>query len=110
MATEARPAGRAGTEAQSEIPRIPALPMASTVLALLLILAAMLIRRSGIAGNHPGRVLAPALAILLLGLLYANGCGGGGPTVQPPTNATLTITGVSAGVSRTLALDLTVKH
>ena len=93
-----------------QIPRIPTLPVASTVLALLLILAAMLIRRSGIAGNHPGRVLAPALAILLLGLLYANGCGGGGPTVQPPTNATLTITGVSAGVSRTLALDLTVKH
>jgi hypothetical protein len=93
-----------------QIPRIPALPMASAVLALLLILAAMLILRSGLAGNHLRRFLAPALAVLLLGLVYASGCGGGGPTVQPPTNATLTITGASSGVNRSLSLGLTVKH
>ena len=71
----------------------------------------MLILRSGLAGNPRGRVVASALAVLLLALLYANGCGGGGPTAPPPpTNATLTITGVSSGVNRTLPLGLTVSH
>ncbi len=92
------------------MPRTPPLPVAYTALALLLILEAMLILRAGLASNHRRRVLAPALAVLLLGLLYASGCGGGGPTVQPPTNATLTITGVSSGVNRTLSLGLTVNH
>ena len=93
-----------------QVPRAPALPVAYTALALLMILAAILVLRSGLAGNHPRWALGPALALLLLGLLYANGCGGGGPTVQPPTNATLTITGVSSGVNRTLSLSLTVNH
>lgn len=56
------------------------------------------------------RVLAPALAVLLLGLAYTNDCGGSGPTVQPPTNATLTITGASSSVNRTFSLGLTVHH
>jgi len=93
-----------------QMPPAPTWPVASTALALLLILAAMLIQRSGLAGNHLRRFLAPALAVLLLGLVYASGCGGGGPTVQPPTNATLTITGASSGVNRSLSLGLTVNH
>jgi hypothetical protein len=93
------------------MPRAPAWPAAYLVFALLLILAAMLILRSGLAGNPQGRVVASALAVLLLGVLYANGCGGGGPTAPPPpTDATLTITGVSSGVNRTLPLGLTVNH
>jgi hypothetical protein len=92
------------------MPREPAWPAASVVLALLLILAAAAAQRSGLAGNHRCRVLAPGLAVLLLGLVYANGCGGGSPPVQPPTNATLTITGVSSSVSRTVSLGLTVNH
>jgi hypothetical protein len=92
-----------------QMPPAPTWPVASTALALLLILAAMLIRRSGYDGNHLRRFLAPALAVLLLGLVYASGCGGG-PTVQPPTNATLTITGASSGVNRSLSLGLTVNH
>jgi Beta-propeller repeat len=93
-----------------QMPPTPTWSVAYTALALLLILAAMLILRSGFASNHPRRVLGPALAVLLLGLLYANGCGGGGKIVQPPTIATLTITGVSGGVNRTLSLSLTVNH
>lgn len=93
-----------------QIPRIPALRMMYTVLAVLLMLAAVRILRSGLDDNHRGRVLAPALGVLLLGLVYANGCGGGGPTIQPPTNATLTITGASSSVNRSLSLGLTVNH
>ena len=94
-----------------QMPRTPMLPMAYTALALLSILAAMLILRAGLASNLPRRVLAPALAVLILGLLYSSGCsGGGGPTVKPPTNATLTITATSSGVNRTLSLNLTVNH
>ena len=93
------------------MPRAPAWPVAYLALAVLLILATMLILGSGLAGNPRGRVAASALAVLLVGLLYANGCGGGGPTAPPPpTNATLTITAVSSGVNRTLPLGLTVSH
>jgi hypothetical protein len=87
----------------------PASPMASATLALLFILAAMLIRRADFASSHRRRLHAPALVVLVLGLLYANACGGG-PAVLPPTNATLTVTGTSGGVSRTLSLNLTVNH
>ena len=81
-----------------------------TVLAMLLMLGAARILRSGLDDHHRGRVLAPALGVLLLGLVYANGCGGGGPNVPPPTNATLTITGASSSVNRSLSLSLTVNH
>ena len=96
-----------------QIPSIPALRMVYTVLVMLLMLGAARILRSGLDDHHRGRVLAPALGVLLLGLLYANGCGGGGPsgpTVPPPTNATLTITGASSTVNRSLSLGLTVNH
>jgi hypothetical protein len=89
-----------------QMPYTPAAPMVSTTLALFLILAAILILRSDSASNHRRRVLAPALVVLLLGVLYASACGGG----RPPTNATLTVTGASGGVSRTLSLNLTVNH
>jgi hypothetical protein len=94
-----------------QMPRTPMLPRAYTALALLSILAAMLVLRGAPSNNHPGRVLAPALAVLVLGLLCSSGCGGGGgPTIKLPTNATLTITAASSGVNRTLSLNLTVNH
>jgi len=89
-----------------QMPYTPAAPMVSTTLALFLILAAILILRADSASNHRRRVLAPALVVLLVGVLYASACGGG----RPPTNATLTVTGASGGVSRTLSLNLTVNH
>ena len=93
-----------------QMPAIPALPVVYAVLAMLLMLGAARILRSGLDGHHRGRVLAPALGVLLLGLAYANGCGGGGPNVPPPTNATLTVTGASSSVNRSLSLSLTVNH
>jgi len=93
-----------------QMPRLRALPVAYTTLALFFLLAAMLILRAAFGSSHPRRVLTPAMTILVLALVYASGCGGGGRTVQPPSNSTLTITGVSAGVSRTASLNLTVNH
>ena len=58
------------------------------------------------------RVPMPILAVLLLGFLCACGCGGGGSgtTVHPPTSATITVTGTSGDVNRTLHMSLTVNH
>jgi Beta-propeller repeat len=92
-----------------QMPHIPALPMAYAALVLLFLLAVTLLLRAGFASDHPKRVFTTATALLVLGLLHASGCGGG-RTVQPPSNATLTISGVSAGVSRTASLSLTVNH
>ena len=55
-------------------------------------------------------VLVPTLAVFLLSIVPLTGCGGGGPNVRPPTNATITVTGTSSGVTRTLSLSITVNH
>jgi hypothetical protein len=92
------------------MPRIPAWPMAYAAVALLFLIAVKRMLRACLVGDCPRRVLASAMAVLVLGLVYTSGCGGGGSTVQPPSNATLTITGVSASVSHTALLNLTVNH
>jgi hypothetical protein len=79
------------------------------LVVLIFILIAILIAPTSLDRKHPRRILAPALTALLIGLLYANGCGGG-TSVPPPTNATLAITGVSGGVNRSVSLELTVSH
>jgi len=61
----------------------------------------------------PGRKLgvAYALAVISIFLVTAWGCSGGGGVHNPGTpqgTSTLTITGSSGGVSRTLDLKLTV--
>jgi hypothetical protein len=84
--------------------------MAYAAVALLFLIAVKRMLRAGLVGDGPRRVLASAMAVLVLGLVYTSGCGGGGSTVQPPNNATLTITGVSASVSHTASLNLTVNH
>jgi hypothetical protein len=91
------------------LPRIPTLALTCTLIVLIFILITILIAPTRLGRKHPRRILAPALTALLIGLLYANGCGGG-TNVPPPTNATLAITGVSGGVNRSVALNLTVNH
>jgi hypothetical protein len=80
---------------------------------VLMALVMVLLAGLAIAGVRQKRnVLVPALAVLLLSLAYLGGCGGGGGGggTKPPTNATLTVTGTSSGVNRTLALSLTINH
>ena len=79
-----------------QLPRIPTLVLTCILVVLIFILIAILIVPARLGRKHPRRILVPALTALLIGLLYANGCGGG-TSVRPPTNATLAITGVSGG-------------
>jgi hypothetical protein len=99
---------------QVRLPRTRALPMAYPALAMLFILlSAMLFMKSIVsAGKQLRPILLPAFCVLLLVVMCSSGCGGGGggPTPPPPTNATLTITGASGGINRTLSLKLTVTH
>jgi hypothetical protein len=92
------------------MPRIPAMPVAYFTLALLFLSAVTLMLLTDFARKDVRRVFVSAMAVLLLGLVYASGCGGSGQTVKPPSNVTLTITGASASVSRTASLSLTVNH
>jgi VCBS repeat protein/centrosomal CEP192-like protein/ASPM-SPD-2-Hydin domain-containing protein len=95
--------------------RAPWMPWMRLVLSLLsMIMTSLLIRRF-FAGVRPVRILVPVAAALFFSLVYVSGCGGGGgggggPVVKPPTNATLTITGSSGTVNRTVNLSLTVNH
>jgi Beta-propeller repeat len=92
------------------VPGIPRFPAAvfSAMGLLLLLLAWWLVRQSGLAGKRLVRVAAPvALAACAATWLLVSGCGAGS---APPTNATLTITGTSSGVTRTLPVSITVNH
>ena len=89
-------------------PGIPRFPAVFSAMALLLLLLAWLVRRSGLASKRLVRVAAPvALAVCSATWLLVSGCGGGS---APPTNATLTITGTSSGVTRTEPVSITVNH
>jgi len=93
-------------------PRTPWMPWMRFVLSLLSMIMTSLLVRKFFAAVRPVRMLVPVAAALFFSLVYASGCGGGGggPVVKPPTNATLTITGSSGTVNRTLNLSLTVSH
>jgi cytochrome bd-type quinol oxidase subunit 2 len=93
-----------------QLPRIPEVPVAYFTLALLFLLAVTLMLLTDFAHREPRRVVVSAMAVLVLGLVYASGCGSSRPTVKPPSNVTLTITAASASVSRTASLSLTVNH
>lgn len=88
------------------VPRAPKFSVAYPPLVALLILVALLVLRSRHTGLPRQRVFRPAMAVILSGLLYSSGCG----STRPPTSATLTITGASGTVSRTLSLSLTINH
>ena len=94
-------------------PNAPQWPTVRFVSPLFMIFG-MMVMLAGlvVAQTRRQRVPMPAFAVLLLGFLCACGCGGGGSgtTVRPPTSATITVTGTSGGVSRTLHLSLTVNH
>jgi len=72
----------------------------------------LLFWRKAVAEKRPARILVPALTVFLFGVMFLYGCNGGygGGGTKPPTNATLTITGSSSGVSRTITLSLTINH
>ena len=90
------------------VPGIPRFPVVFGALVLLYLLASMLIARSGLASKRLVRVAAPvSLAVFTAIWLVISGCGGG---AAPPTNTTLTITGTSSGVTRTLPVNVTVNH
>jgi Beta-propeller repeat len=91
-------------------PSIPGFPWPRGALLLLAGIAVMLfMRRAYHTGRQTWRLL-PGFAILLFVLPSFNGCGGGGGGGRPPTNATLTITGSSGSLKRTLNLSLTINH
>ena len=93
-------------------PRTPSMPPMPFVLLLLSMTIAFLVAWRFFTGVRSVRIFLPVAAALFFSLVYASGCGGGGggPVVKPPTNATITITGSSGTVSRTLNLSLTVNH
>ena len=78
-------------------------------LVLPYLLAPLLIARRRLASKRLGRATASVSLLLVFAAtsLIMNGCG---DSAVPPTNATLTITGTSSGVSRTLPLTLTIDH
>lgn len=89
-------------------PNAPKYPVAVAALVPLFLLASKLILRINLSQRRPVRVVATVgLAIFTATWLLVSGCGGG---AAPPTNATLTITGASSGLNRTLPLSLTVNH
>lgn len=92
-----------------KVPGTPRIPAVFSAMALLLsLLACWLVRRSGLASSRLVQVAAPlALVVCAATWLLASGCGGGS---APPTNATLTITGTSSGVTRTEPVTITVNH
>jgi hypothetical protein len=90
-------------------PGIPGFPSPRGELLLFAWMAVMLFVRSASRTCHQTKRLLPGFAILLFVLFTFNGCGGGGGG-RPPTNATLTITGSSGSLKRTLNLSLTINH
>ena len=89
--------------------RLPEFPMKFVALWLPYLLASLLIARRRRASKRAGRATAPVglLLVFTATWLIMTGCGG---SAAPPTNTTLTITGTSSGVSRTLPVSLTVNH
>lgn len=88
-----------------QLPILFGVPIFFTLTLMLLLLACVVT-----AARQTRRLVVPALALVLLSLGYMIGCGGSGPTVKSPINATITITGTSGGVNRTLVLSLLVNH
>jgi hypothetical protein len=92
----------------------PILPALRIALPLFVALLMVLFWRNAVAEKRPARALLPTLAVFLFGVMFIYGCGsysgGGGGGTKPPTNATLTVTGSSGGVSRTVTLSLTINH
>jgi hypothetical protein len=89
--------------------RLPGSPVMFGALVLLYLLAPMMIARRRLVSKRLVRSAVPVnLLLVFIGTwLIMSGCGGGS---APPTNTTLTITGTSSSVSRTLPISLTVNH
>jgi hypothetical protein len=89
--------------------RLPGFPVEFGALGLPYMLVSLLIARRRLASKRLGRATTPVSLLLVFTAtcLIMSGCGG---SATPPTNATLTITGTSSGVSRTLPVSLTINH
>ena len=77
--------------------------------------AAFIIARSLAVQQSKLRTISCFAVLTFACFVYLNGCGGGSGVPSQsashnPTNATLTITGISNGVERTLNLTLTINH
>jgi hypothetical protein len=86
-------------------------PLSPFIGALLGLVMLMVLVGATLATRRPQRALAPVLALIALALL--SGCGGGSVNTTPiggtPKGGyTLTVTGTSGGVNRTISLKLTV--
>jgi hypothetical protein len=90
-------------------PGIQGFPLLCQSLLLLDGIVVLLLMRSASRTGRQTWGRLPGFAVLLFVLLSFNGCGGGGGG-RPPTNATLTITGSSGSLKRTLNLSLTINH
>jgi hypothetical protein len=96
-----------------EPPSVPQLPIRFGIPLVYVLALMFLLAWVGLYIRQTKRLAIPALALLILSLGCLSGCGGGGgggPIVKPPTNATITVQGTSAGVNRTLPLSLTINH
>jgi centrosomal CEP192-like protein len=95
-----------------ESPLAPMLPASRMALRLFLTLLMILLSWKEVAKERAVTARLSGLAVLLI-VMMASGCAGGGSSVlnsQPPTNATLTITGASGTVKHKLDLSLSVNH
>jgi hypothetical protein len=105
--------GNALTLPLLEPPSVPQLPIRFGIPLVYVLALMFLLAWVGLYIRQTKRLAIPALALLILSLGCLSGCGGGGgggPIVKPPTNATITVQGTSAGVNRTLPLSLTINH
>ncbi|HVB87376.1 MAG TPA: SBBP repeat-containing protein [Candidatus Dormibacteraeota bacterium] len=85
-------------------------PSVPPVLLVLLVLAVALFIAESAAARNPKRRLVPALAILVMSLVWMVGCGGGSSSGgnTGTQSGTITITGTSSGVNHSVSLNLTV--
>jgi hypothetical protein len=96
-----------------EPPSVTRLPIRFGILLVTLLIMMLMLACVGIKTGQVKRLAIPAFALLLLSIGCMSGCGGGSGGsggVKPPTNATITVTGISSGVNRTLPLSLTINH
>jgi parallel beta-helix repeat protein len=103
----------AAVSSQASAPRWPLVGGSTAGLFLVSLMAILLYSFGGLESSRPRRIAAfPVALIMLLGMTWSTGCGGGSSSPKDPGTPkgiyTLTVTGSANGVSRPLSLTLTV--